>query len=81
MDSVTNEEVHGRAEIEMELGSKVNRRVEMVGHVERMDEYCIARKVSMVEVSGKRVCGRLQLGWVYSVKVALGSSMMAVNYV
>ena len=45
----------------------------MVGHMERMDEYRMARKVSMVEVSGGRVRGRLRLGRIDGVMVVLGN--------
>ena len=41
-------------------------------HVERMDEYRMARKMLMAEVSGGRVPGRPRLGWMDGVKVALG---------
>ena len=41
--------------------------------VERMDEYHMARRVLMVEVSGGWVRGRLRLGWTDGVKVALGN--------
>ena len=33
-----------------------------IGHVERMDEYRMARRVLMAEVSGGRVRGRPRLG-------------------
>ena len=53
MDGVRNEEVHRRAKIERELASKVDQRVlRWFGHVERMDEYHMARRVLMAEVSG-----------------------------
>ena len=42
----------------------------MIGHVERMDEYRMARRVLMTEVSGGRVRGRSRLGWMDGVKVA-----------
>ena len=48
-------------------------------HVERMDEYHMARRVLMVEVSGGQVCGRPRLGWMDGVKVALGSRGMTVE--
>ena len=38
-------------------------------HVERMDEYRMARRVLMVEVSGGRVRGIPRLGWMDGVKV------------
>ena len=39
-------------------------------HVERMDEYRMARKVLMAKVSGGRARGRPRLGWMDGVKVA-----------
>ena len=46
------------------------------GHVERMDEYCMARRVLMAEVSIGRVRGRPRLNWMEGVKVALGNRGM-----
>ena len=43
----------------------------MVWHVERMDEYRIARRVLMAEVSGGRVRGRPWLFWMDGVKLSL----------
>ena len=39
------------------------------GHVERMDDYRMARRVLMAEVSGGRVRGRPRLGWMDGMKV------------
>ena len=47
--------------------------------MERMDEYRTARRVLMAEVSGGRVQGRPTLGWMDSVKVALGNRGMTVE--
>ena len=56
MDRVRNEEVRGRAGIEMELASIADQRLlRWFGHVERMDDYRMARRVVMAEVSGGRV--------------------------
>ena len=44
-----------------------------------MDEYRIARRVLMAEVSGGRVRGRPRLGWMDGVKMALGNRVMAVE--
>ena len=49
--------------------------------MERMDEYRLARKVLMAEVSGGRVRGRPRLGWIDGVKVALGNRGMTVEAV
>ena len=79
MNRVRNEEVRRRAGIERELASRADQRVlKWFGHVERMDDYRMARRVLMAEVSGGRVRGRPRLGWMDGVKVALGNrGMMA----
>ena len=70
MDRVRNEEVR----IERELASRADQRVlRWFGHVERMDEYRIPRRVLMAEVSEGRVQGRPRLGWMNGVKVALSN--------
>ena len=54
MDRDRNEEVCRRAGNEREPAYRVDQRVmRRFGHVERMDEYCITRRVLMVEVSGR----------------------------
>ena len=80
MDGVRNEEVHRRAGIEMKLASTADQRVlPWFGHVERMDDYRMARRVLMAEVSGGWVRGRPRLGWMDGVKVALGNRGMTVK--
>ena len=72
MDRVRNEEVRRRAGIERELASRADQRVlRLFGVVERM--------VLMAEVIGGRVPGRPRLGWMDSVKVALGNRGMTVE--
>ena len=74
MDRVRNEEVRRRTGIERELASRADQRVlRWFGHVERMDEYRMARSVLMIEVGGGRVRGRPRLGWMDGVQVALGN--------
>ena len=52
-----------RAGIERELASRADQRVlRWFGHVERMDEYRMARRVLMVDASGRWVRGRPRLG-------------------
>ena len=66
MDRVRNEEVRRRAGIERELASRADQRVlRWFGHVERTDEYRMARRVMMEEVNGGRVRGRPTLGWMH----------------
>ena len=68
------------ARIEMKLASRADQRVlRWFGHVERMDEYRMTRRVLMAEVSGGRVRGRPRLGWIDGVKVALGNIGMTVE--
>ena len=53
MDRVRNEEVRRRAGIERELASRADQRVlRWFGQVEKMEEYRMARRVLMAEVSG-----------------------------
>ena len=44
-----------------------------------MDEFRIASRVLMAEVSGGWVRGRLRFGWVDGVKVALGNRGMTAE--
>ena len=78
MDRVRNEVVHRRAGIERELASRADQRVlRWFWHVEIMDEYRMARKVFMAEVSGERT--REIEVWMDGVKVALGNRGMTVE--
>ena len=82
MDRVRNEEMRTRARIKREMASRANQRVlRWFRHVERMDEYLMARRVLMAEVTGGRVRGRQRLGWMDGVKVALGNRGMTVEAV
>ena len=64
----------------MEFLSRADQRVlRWFGHVERLDEYRMARRVLMAEVSGGRVQRRQRLGWMDGVKVALGNRGMMVR--
>ena len=62
------------------LASRADQRVlRWVVHVKRINEYRMARRVLMAEVSGGRVRGRPRLGWMVGVKIALGNRGMAVE--
>ena len=55
--------MRGRAGMEGELASGADQRVlRWFGHVERVDDCRMARRVLMAEVSGGRVRGRPRLG-------------------
>ena len=70
MDRARNEEVRRRAGIEREFASRADQRVlRWLGHVERMDEYRMARRVLMAEVSEGRVRGRPRFSWMDGVKL------------
>ena len=72
MDRVRNEEVPRRAGIERKLASRADQRVlRWFGHLERMDEYHMARRMLKADVSGGRVRGRPRLGWMDVVKTGL----------
>ena len=47
--------------------------------MERVDEYRLARRVLMAEISGVWVLGRPRLGWMDGVKVPLGNREMTVE--
>ena len=70
MDGVRNEEVRRRAD---------QRVLRWFGHVERMDEYRMARRVLMADVSRGGVRGSPRLGWMDGEKVALGKREMTVE--
>ena len=56
MDIVRNEEVRRRAGIERELASRADQRIlRWFGYAERLDDYRMARRVLMAEVSGGRI--------------------------
>ena len=80
MDIDRTKEVHRRAGIERELVSRADQRISRwFGHVVRMDEYRMASRVLMTEVSGVWVLGRPRLGSMDGVKVALGNGRMMVE--
>ena len=80
MDRIRNEEVRRRAGIEREFASRADQRVlRWFGHVERMNEYRLARRMLMAEVRGGRVRGRPRLGSMDGVNMALGNRGMTVE--
>ena len=80
VDRVRNEKVRKRAGIERELASRSDQRVLIwFGHVERMDEYHMTRRVLMAEVSGVRVRRRPRLVWMDGMKVAFCNRGMTVE--
>ena len=79
MDRFRNE-VCKRARIEREFVSRADQKVlRWFGHIERMDEYSMARRVLMADVSGGQVLGRPRIGWMGDIKMALGSRGMTLE--
>ena len=80
MDRVRNEEVRRRVGIGKGFVSRADQRVlRCFGHVKKMDQYRMARRVLTAEVSGGRVRGRPRLGWMDGAKVALWNRGMTVE--
>ena len=66
--------------MDRELASRADQRVlRWFGHVERMDQYHMTRRVLISEVSWGLVRGRPRLGWMDGVKVALDNRGMTVG--
>ena len=62
------------------IASRADQRVlRWFWHVERMDDYHMARRVLMAGVIGGRVRERPRLGWMDGVKVALGNRGITVE--
>ena len=63
MDRVRNEKMRRRDGIERELASRVDHRVlRKFGHLWRLDEYHMARRVLLAEIREMAVRGRPGLG-------------------
>ena len=64
----------------MEFTNRVDQRVLIwFGHVERMDEARVARRMLMAEVRGGRVRSRPRLGWMDGANVVLGNRGIMVE--
>ncbi len=80
MDRVRNEEVQRRTGVVKELAERAERRVlRLFGHVERMEEERLVKKVTRSDVRRVRPRGRPRMGWLDSVKRALGARGMSVE--
>ncbi len=78
MDWVRNEEVRRRTRVVKELAERAEEGVLWwIGHVERMEEERLV-KVTRSDVRGVRPRGRPRMGWMDSVKRALGTRGMDV---
>ncbi len=75
-----NEEVRRRTGVVKELAERAEQRVlRWFEHVERMEEERLVKKVTRSDVRGVRPRGRPRMGWLDSVKRALGARRMSVE--
>ncbi len=80
MDRVRNEEVRRRKGVVKELAERAEQGVvRWFGHVERMKEERLVKKVTRSNVRGVRPRGRPRMGWLDSMKRALGARGVSVK--
>ena len=79
-DRLRNEEVRERAGVRKELAAKVDMNVlRWFGHVERMDNERLTKRVMNAKVDGRNVRGRPRFGWIDGVKKAVNERGMDVR--
>ena len=72
LDTFRNEEVRERTGVREELASRVDMNVlRWFGHVERMENDRLLKRVMNAEVSGRGARGRPRFGWMDGVKRAI----------
>ncbi len=80
MDQVRNEEVLRRAGVVKELAEQAEQGVfQWFGHVERMEEEHLVKKITGSNVRAVRPRGRPRMRWLDSVKRVLGVRGMSMN--
>ena len=80
MDRVRNEEVRRRTGVRKELSGRAEQSVlRWFGHMERMDEDRMVKKIMRSDAGGARLRGRPRLGWMEGVKRALSERGMSVE--
>ena len=76
LDRLRNEEVRGRTGVGMDLASRVDRNVlRWFGHVERMEDERLLKRVVNARVDGRGARGRPRFGWMDGVRKALNDRM------
>ena len=79
-DRVRNEDVRRRTGVVQELSVKAEKKVlNWFGHMERMDEERMVKRIAGSNVEGARLRGRPRLGWMNNVKRALNARDMSVD--
>ncbi len=80
MDRVRNDEVRRRTGFAKELSERAEQRVLLwFGHVEKMEEEHLVKKITRSDVRGVRPRERPRMGWLGSVKRTLGAKGMSVE--
>ena len=77
LDWVRNEVVRTRTSVRRELAARVDMNVlRWFGHVERMDNERLLKKVMSAKVDGRSARGKPRFGWMDGVKSALNDRRM-----
>ena len=80
LDRVMNEVVRTRTGVRRELAARVDMNVlRWIGHVERIDNERLLKKVMNAKVNGRSARGRPRFGWMDGVKRALNDRVMDVR--
>ena len=80
LDRVRNEVVRARTGVRRELAARVDMNVlRWSGHVERMDNERLLKKVMNAKVDGRSARGRPRFGWMDGVKRALNDRRMDIK--
>ena len=80
LDRVRNEVMTARTGVRRELAAKVDKNVlRWFGHVERMDNDQLLKKVLNAKVDGRSAKRRPRFGWMDGVKRALNDTRMDVK--
>ena len=80
LDRVRNEVVRARTGVRRELAARVDMNVlRWFGHVERMDNERLMKKVMNAKVDGRSARGRPRFGWMDGVKRALNDRRMDIR--
>ena len=76
LDRLRNEEVRERTGVRKDLANRVDRNVlRWFGHVERMEDERLLKRVVNARVDGRGARGRPRFGWMDGVRKALNDRM------
>ena len=79
-DRIRNEEIRRRTGVGRELAGRADQsRLRWFGHIERMEDDRLVKKIYKSEARGVRPRGRPQLGWMDSVKKSLNDLRLSLE--